>query len=329
MCTAIAFGEKNRYFGRNLDYERGFGEQVVVTPRNFPLEYRFLPQQRKHYAFIGMASVMEGYPLYYEASNERGLSVAGLNFVGNCRFCNVTLDMHVNLCQFEIVPYIMAKCASVDEAKAVLKRINLVGERFLPDLPLAELHWMLCDSEQCAVLEITREGACFYDNPVGVLTNNPPFPYQVQNLNNFQSLSSGDPVARFGGEGARFDVYSRGMGAIGLPGDWSSASRFVRAAFVRANAEHVTGESGASSDTERAEIEQFFHILGSVEMVKGCVRVGEKHEFTRYSCCFDRLRGAYYFKTYSDMRTRKVLLPSKNIDGDELYGIEPSACEKL
>ena len=159
MCTAIAYGEKNRYFGRNLDYERGFGEQVVVTPRNFPLEYRFLPQQRKHYAFIGMASVMEGYPLYYEASNERGLSVAGLNFVGNCRFCNVTLDLHVNLCQFEIVPYIMAKCASVDEAKAVLKRINLVGERFLPDLPLAELHWMLCDSEQCAVLEITREGA--------------------------------------------------------------------------------------------------------------------------------------------------------------------------
>ena len=69
MCTAVSFTTKDHYFGRNLDLEVSFGEQVVVTPRNFPLPYRCLPTQDTHLALIGMATVVDGYPLYYEAAN--------------------------------------------------------------------------------------------------------------------------------------------------------------------------------------------------------------------------------------------------------------------
>lgn len=81
MCTAATYKTKCFYFGRNLDYERGFGEQVVITPRRFPLPMRHLPDLTRHYAMIGMASVQDGYPLYYDAVNEKGLCMAGLNFV--------------------------------------------------------------------------------------------------------------------------------------------------------------------------------------------------------------------------------------------------------
>ena len=70
MCTAITFSRKDFYFGRTLDLECSFAEEVVITPRNFPLPFRMSPSLDHHYAFIGMAHVSDGYPLYYDAVNE-------------------------------------------------------------------------------------------------------------------------------------------------------------------------------------------------------------------------------------------------------------------
>ena len=83
MCTAATYLTDHFFFGRNLDYERGFGERVTVTPRSFPLPMRHLNEVTRHYAMIGMASVQAGYPLYYDAVNEKGLCIAGLNFVSS------------------------------------------------------------------------------------------------------------------------------------------------------------------------------------------------------------------------------------------------------
>ena len=78
MCTAINFKTEDHYFGRNLDYEHGYGESIAVVPRNFPIG-----NLSRHYALIGTAHVLNGYPLFYDAANEKGLCAAGLNFVGN------------------------------------------------------------------------------------------------------------------------------------------------------------------------------------------------------------------------------------------------------
>ncbi|MGH2214092.1 linear amide C-N hydrolase, partial [Enterococcus faecalis] len=77
----------------------------------------------------------------------------------------------------------------VDEAKELLETMNLVSINFSETLPLSPLHWLLADKEKSIVIESVKEGLHIYDNPVGVLTNNPPFTYQLFNLNNYRSLS--------------------------------------------------------------------------------------------------------------------------------------------
>ena len=342
MCTAIVFGDNNRYFGRNLDYEVSFGERVVITPRRLELPFRYMPSMKSHAAFIGMAAVVDGYPLYYDATNEYGLSIAGLNFVGNCHFSNIALDMHDNLCVFELIPYVLGKCRSVSEAKTVFDRINLLGEPFSSKLPAAQLHWLISDREECCVLEITRCGVNVFCNPVGVLTNNPPFSFHLDNLNLYRSLSPDCAEVRFG-----YDVpyypFSRGMGAFGLPGDWSSTSRFVRAAFVRAcatfdcNNDGVAeskpdgdAESHSAGDAESdGNVVQFFHILDSVAMVKGCVKVGDEYEYTMYSSCCDTEQGIYYFKDYDENSVRYARLEAYDLDSDNLISLNFDDCERL
>ena len=85
MCTSIAF-TKPALFGRNLDLEYSFGEQVVITPRNHPFRFHHLPEMKRHLALIGMATVAEDTALYAEAVNEKGLYMAGLNFPGNAHY---------------------------------------------------------------------------------------------------------------------------------------------------------------------------------------------------------------------------------------------------
>ena len=71
MCTSIAMNTEDFYFGRTMDIEYSFGEKVVFTPRNYPISFRKNDTLHRHYAMLGMASVMENYPLYAEAVNER------------------------------------------------------------------------------------------------------------------------------------------------------------------------------------------------------------------------------------------------------------------
>ena len=322
MCTAIVFGDKNRYFGRNLDLEMGFNESVVISPREFPYKYRYATCDGAHYAMMGTATVRQGYPLFYEATNERGLSMAGLNFVGNCHYSDKVRKDCINLCQFELIPYILGNSATVEQARRVIERLNLVGERFCEELALPELHWMLSDSNECAVLEITESGVRLYDNGFCVLTNNPPFEFHKMNVSMYQGLSCGAPDPKFC-DRTRFDTFSRGMGAFGLPGDWSSPSRFVRAAFVRANARSLWDDE---SCPDACAVHQFFHILDSVGMVDGCVAVGDKNEYTRYSCCCDTEKGIYYFKTYYDPRVRCVKMSEAPRDSLELFAVEHELC---
>ena len=86
MCTAAVYQTKDHYFGRNLDLEYSYQESITIAPRNYPFSFRKLPEMKTHYAIIGMAYVLEGYPLYYDATNEKGLSMAGLNFPGSAAY---------------------------------------------------------------------------------------------------------------------------------------------------------------------------------------------------------------------------------------------------
>ncbi len=307
MCTASTY--KNQYFGRNLDYEFSYGEEVVIISRNFPFPFREANDINSHYGIIGVAYVANGYPLLYDAVNEKGLGLAGLNFVGNAVYHN-HVNGKDNISQFEFLPWILSQCATVAEAKVLLNRINLRNINFDDQLPVAELHWIMSDGHDCIVIESIASGLQIYDNPIGVLTNNPPFDKQFLNLSNYQHLSAKNPVNNLA---PRVDLplYSRGMGAFGLPGDLSSESRFVRAAFTRANS--------LSDDNELNNVSQFFHILHSVDQQRGCADLGDnKYEITIYSDCYNLKDGVFYYTSYDNHQITSVDMKKANLDSTDL-----------
>ena len=192
MCTAATYQTKDFYMGRTLDYEFSYGEEVTITPRNYEFDFRYAGKAKTHYALIGMAFVAGDYPLYYDAANEKGLGMAGLNFVGNAAYAEEATEADkdlVQVAQYEFIPWILTQCASVAEARRMLSNMKLMGTPFSEQLPTAQLHWMIADKEECIVVESMKDGMHIYDDPVGVLTNNPPFPGQMFALNNYAGVS--------------------------------------------------------------------------------------------------------------------------------------------
>lgn len=309
MCTAATYQTKDFYFGRTLDYEFSYGEEIVVMPRNFPISFRHMGEMNHHYALIGMAHLAGQFPLFYDAINEKGLGMAGLNFVGNAKYQPFT-EGRDNVASFEFIPWILGQCSSVKEARLLLDKMNLIDTAFSKELPPAQLHWIIADKEGAITVESVKDGLKIYDNPAGVMTNNPPFNEQMFNLNNFMHLSPKSPQNRFSDK-LPLNTYSRGMGALGLPGDLSSQSRFVRVAFVKMNS--------VSGDSESESVSQFFHILGSVDQQKGCCDVGEeKYEYTIYTSCCNASKGIYYYNTYENHQISGVDMHRENLDGSAL-----------
>ena len=319
MCTAVSFVNNGHYFGRNLDYEINYGDNIVITPRNYCLKFRFAGSLRGHFAMIGMAHVAEDYPLYYDCVNEKGLAMAGLNFVGNA-FYGEPAEGKFALAPHEFIPFIMGQCASLPEAKELLKKVCLVNESF-GNFPVSELHWMISDKSGSLVVESTEQGFFVYDDPFNILTNNPEFPLQTTQINNYMGLSRRPAENRFCSN-IPFKAYSRGMGAIGLPGDFSSESRFARAAFVRANS--ICG------DSEEECVSQVFHILTAVENPSGCCELDNgTFQVTQYTCCCNCDRGIYYYNCYNNHRINAVDMHRENLNTAKLIIFEPQDRESV
>lgn len=309
MCTAATYRTKDFYFGRTLDNDFSYGDEVTITPRNYSFHFRQAGSMETHYAMIGMAYVAKDYPLYYDAVNEKGLGIAGLNFVGNAAFKEYEEGAD-NIAQFELIPWILGQCATVEEARVLVHRMKLLDLSFDDALPPAQLHWIIADKNSAITVEVVKEGTRIYENPVGILTNNPPFDCQLFALNNYMHLSAKSPVDTFA-DGLKLQRYSKGLGAFGLPGDLSSQSRFVRAAFVKMNS--VSGED------ERESVSQFFHILGAVDQQRGCCEFEDgKYEMTIYTSCCNADKGVYYYTTYDNHQITAVDMHREDLDGTAL-----------
>ncbi len=307
MCTAICFNSNDFYFGRNLDLDRSYGEEVCVMPRKYPLKFRTMGEIKEHYAIIGMATVVDDIPLFYDGANEYGLSMAGLNFPGNACYAPVC-DGKDNVSPFEFIPWILCQAKTVDDAKKLLLKINLANLPFSEKLPLSPLHWIIADKNSSIVAEFMKDGLHLHENPVGVLTNNPPFEYHLKNLENYKSLRI-DNAEIILKEETEYTAYCQGLGAVGLPGDVSSMSRFVRAAFNKRNAVTFTNE--------KESVGQFFHLLTSVEFIKGACKTDEgKWDITGYSSCINTAKGLYYYTTYNNHRINCVDMNKTDLNSE-------------
>lgn len=294
MCTAF---RTNSYFGRNLDLDFSYNESVIITPEKYPFKFRKAPELKEHFAIIGIGIISDGYPLYYDAINESGLCMAGLNFPDNAYYQSETIGQCI--APFEFLPYVLGKCSSVSECRNLIRTISIADISFSKIFPNTPLHWMVADSKESIVIEPSEAGLKIYENPVDVLTNNPTFDYHLTNLSNYMHVTADEIKNQFS-QKISLTPYSRGMGGLGLPGDLSSASRFVRGAFTLLNSVDNT-------------LSQFFHILSSVEQQKGCVKVDKKYEFTQYSSCYDFKNKICFYTTCENRQICAVNLYNEDL----------------
>lgn len=309
MCTALTLNMKDHYFGRTLDLDRSYGEEICVMPRNFPLIFRKVKTFNNHFAIIGMATVVNDIPLYYDATNEFGLSMAGLNFPGNAYYSNY-IEGKDNITPFEFIPWILGCCKNIDDAKRKLNKINLVNIPFSDELTLSPLHWIIADSNSSIVVEFMKDGMHMHNNEIGILTNNPPFEYQIKNLEKYNGLRN-DNKKIDKNENTSYISYSQGLGAVGLPGDVSSMSRFVRIAFAK--------KYTIYTEDELTSVAQFFHLLTSVSMIKGACKTDHNtFDNTEYISCVNTKKGLYYYITYNNRQINCIDMHKTNLDSDTI-----------
>ena len=319
MCTSLTLPTPDGYklFGRTLDLDDHFGEGVILTPKGYPFCFGGGYPQTHHYAMVGMAAEAEGYPLYAEAMNEAGLCMAGLRFAGNAAYADRPETGWLNLAPWELIPYLLCNYTTVSEVRAALGEIRVVDRPVSTELPTSPLHWHIADRDPAhgeLVVEVTARGMAVYDNPVGVLTNNPPFPYQLARLGDYAHLSSIAAEATVTPPDCC--CASLGTGAVGLPGDYSSPSRFVRAAILRRWAVAWMEQNRAAGEDPTPML---FSLLGAVSPTVGAVltREGKAHR-TLYTCCMDGKEGVYRYRAEGETGIRSVAFSECDLMGDRI-----------
>ena len=289
MCTAIAIrGKEKFYFGRNMDiyYPMEFETARIDGVNGF--EFSCGRRVARCHTVIGTAVISGGYPLYADAMNDSGLCMAGLEFPDLAYYCEDADDDKFSVSPYEFIAWVLTRCSTVDEAERLLERTVLVNRPFSEAYPLTPLHWMIADKKRSIAVESVRGGLRVYSCDCNVLSNAPEYPFHAVNLRNYAVLTAEQPS----GDGVFGKPFSSGFGAIGLPGDFSSASRFVRAAFVTKNASAVIdgAEDGAS---------ELFRNLFSVAVPFGSVKTKSgEYNRTVYSSCMDVNAMRYYRLPY-------------------------------
>lgn len=299
MCTAVSLEGKYHLFGRTLDIDNEYGQEVISLSKDSKVEFKHLPTLKEHPAILGMGIRIGGTSLFFDAVNENGLCAAALNFPHFAVYHSAKKDK-INITSYEFITFILCTCSTVDDAEKLLRNANITLDSFSDELPPTPLHWIISDKNRSITVESVAEGIKIYKNTVGVLTNAPEFPYQILRLTDYMKVSSKVPDNK-AYPLIEFKKYSGGLGGIGLPGDFSSNSRFVRAVFVKNNIK--------TEDIKERAINQFFHILDSVFVPKGCVENEDGSlMYTAYSSCIDPSEPAYYYITYDNREIVKKVL---------------------
>ena len=345
-CSAVAWetADGGHLWGRNFDFNRlAADSKVTFVPRGqvfyacgTELEGNLEPSTRctAAYAAVGIGSlVLRSTPALYEGLNEKGLMGGQLYYRTFAHFAPEARPGTLPLQPPFLVTWCLATCASVEEvARALEERVSLVAIPMLGTVP--PIHWMFSDrTGESIVVESDRDGLHIYRNTVGVMTNSPGYPWHRTNLLNYPQLRPLDyGELAWGGE--RLEPCFSGSGAAGLPGDWSSPSRFVRLAFLR--------EHAVKGGDEAEGVSLLFRLLHSAAFPLGAVELtgpGEitphdrgvvPYDYTVYSSvlCAESMR--FYWLTYRNSRVRYVEL-SRLLKGDRplqfALGEEPEFCD--
>ena len=312
MCTGIRFNDDkgNMYFGRNLDWSTGYGQKIVVTPRNYHYHAAFIGDAKPKYALIGMGIVEDNTPLYFDCGNEAGLAIAGLNFPGYAQYESDAVESKTNIAAYEFPLWVAMNFSTVDEVEAALKNVAIIAKPINDKYPVSLLHWIIGDAKRSIVVEYTASGLQIFKNDVDVLTNQPGYAWHQENLRNYLNLSSPQPEKVTWGK-AEMTAFGSGSLMRGLPGDYYSPSRFVRVAYLNT---HYPVKS-----TEEENVARLFHTLTGVAMIDGAAAMSSgDFEKTVYTGDYSAATKTYYWNTYEDPAIQHATLTDYDINGDKL-----------
>ena len=316
MCTGIRFSDPqgNMYFGRNLDWSCSYGEKVVITPTGYTPKSPFGAITEIKHPIIGMGIVQDDVPLYFDCANDRGLAVAGLNFLGYAQYESEPINGALNIAAYEFPLWVVANFETVDEVENELYRLAIVNKPINDKFPSSLLHWIIGDATRSIVVEYTEEGCQVFHDDFDVLTNQPGFAWHAENVRNYINVTPEvpSPVNWRTGE---LSAYGSGGGMRGLPGDYYSPSRFVRVAYLNAHYPDKT--------TEEENVSRLFHTLTGVAMIDGAAKMTNgEYELTIFTGGVSSKTNTYYYSTYDDPAIRSVAMYDYDVNGKELVVVE-------
>jgi choloylglycine hydrolase len=336
-CTSFLLQAKDGtpVYGRTLEYGIDTKQSVVVVPRKHVYNPGGVrddkddtpgPEWSTRYAFVG---VMSGnLPFVSDGMNEMGLAGGSLYFPGSVGYAQAD-GAHPNktFAPWEFLSWVLSNFATVAEVKAGLSDVKIVGLNILSpkdgQLPpemnfLLPYHFPFHDASGASIVIEPVDGVLkVYDNPLGVLTNSPSFDWHLTNVRNYLKMSSA-PAAPLTIKGPPFVAFGLGSGMLGLPGDSTPPSRFIRAVAYVATTLQLPAEQ--LKDGPQA-VKLAEHILNNFDLPNGYVDTGSpqgEFEITQWSSIADLRAKKYYIKTYEDQTLREVDLTKINLGGKDL-----------
>jgi choloylglycine hydrolase len=320
MCTAIRRTTTSGavVHARTMDFADEAPCDVIVVPRSYAL-MSLAPEAEPGmtwtatYAAVGVNT--HGLPLLIDGLNEKGLAVSALYHPDHAKYQTVGAgDASRTLAPVDVAMWLLTRFASVETAAEGLRDVRVAASVFPPWGFVPPLHYVLHDAERrCVVVEFIDHELTMHDNPLGVMTNAPEFEWHIRNLRRYVTLAASD-VPKLAVGGMRRVPSGAGAATLGLPGDFTSSSRFVRAVAL--------SRTAAPVDTPEDAVQQAFHILANCQIPRGALRSvrGERvsYDYTHYTSAVDTAGRRFYFHTHGNRRVRMVDLMKMNLDATEL-----------
>jgi len=284
-----------------MDFSYELDPEVYIASRNYKwnsgLDDRIINNK---YKFIGIGQNI-GKVTFADGVNELGLAGAVLYFPGyaDYNYYENNKEDRISIGSIDIINFVLGNCCNVNDVIKTLNNINIVGVEDSVTHSVAPLHWIFIDKkDDCITVEKTANGLQIFNNQLKVLSNSPNFEWHMTNLRNYLNISTTQLENASWGD-ITLTPFGQGAGTLGLPGDYTAPSRFVRTAFLKSfSTTPVTAEEAVNS---------CFNVMKSVTIPRGVVITKRgTDDYTQYTAFMNINSGDYYFNTYSNNQITKA-----------------------
>lgn len=310
MGSVIRFNDSlnNMYFGRNYDEDQVRGINVMFAPHDYHYQPVF-DAEDKNKAVLGVGKFEDGYPVYYDCANEQGLAVASVD-AEEADYAEETVNFTTNIAVYEFPLWVTRCFESVDEVTEALENVTIVNQDVDSRHPTRKLRWLVSDIDRCVVVEATKDGVTWHNDPYGVLTDGPSFTEQLAAVKDVDALKDVDNPRRL--DAQDLTEWQTGDKDFGVPVDKEDpdADQFARAAFINTHYMEVQGEDN--------NLGRLFATLASVAMPAGAKNEAGDALKTLYTSGYSASERKYYLRSSLDSTIHAYAMEEFNNEATQI-----------